>query len=451
MDANYPQSPHILSTDVGAWDEYNRLKELRRMEGMTDLQQRMNPARDTTLGEVSNISGHPIDQLATRAQYSDSPEPSSVPHYRSVPTMTNSPEVQGPYDISQPADVDSREQPIEQRYPAQGEQQTQAFPQVRQRPGNFQLPSLPGSQPEGFSKSVNTLEPEQGPPINVSRIDREAPATRMQQMLATSSLQRESQWPRNYGGGGEKTLNSKILNRTQAYMDLGWGEDDAKRQAQFEATGGTPEELGAKQENLKSRTNTSNARGRNLENDTNLDNQKFAQRQAQDRFMNDYRDRSLALRGRSEERMQGAVDSKDWATVERLNEQRYWHDETLKFLAATGKGGLHSDDEREAARQAMDIVGRMEQRPPTPDEQGFLEKLMGPRPRYKYNPRPPVQAPQHPQKGTAAPMDRGTKGANLPGHASKQSPAVVKDDADYEKLPSGTQFMGPDGKQRTKP
>ena len=161
--------------------------------------------------------------------------------------------------------------------------------------------------------------------------------------------------------------------------------------------------------------------------------------------MNGFRDRSLSLRRDAEARMQGSMDNKDWLGVERINEQRYWHDEIMKYMTAVDKADIHDEGIQGAAQKAMDIVQRMGERPANPEEMGFLESLFGARPRYQYQGRKPLTAP--PKKGTAGPMSRQEQ---APAKGA-QAPVAVKDDADYAKLPSGTVFIGPDGKQRTKP
>lgn len=439
MDKNYPESPHILSTDVGAWDEYHRLRDLRKHEGLLDLQQRMNPSRDITLGQVANISGHDPEDIASPSQMQRSIEPSSVPHYRSVPTMTNGPEVQGPYDIRQQADVDGREQPVTQHYPAMGGQD-QAVPQVRRQASNLTLPGGPTSP--GFDKPISTLQEEEGAPQRITRIDTDAPADRFQQMLATSSLERETKWPRGMGGGGAGTLQAKI----QALVQSGIPEDEARQYAVLGSTAGD------KTENIKARTRASGSRADNLDMNTDLSPQKFEEQQRQNSWAHDYKNRQLNLmQERHREGAERGQQSNElgWA---RLNNRRWYEDNLLAIYGDVNKAGRFAPEESDALHRGMGFLQTMKERDLTPDEEtmwGGVKKFLhiAEPPHYTWQPRPPLTPPT---KGTAAPMSRGSAKPGTSQGSQQSSPVQIKDEAEYNKLAPGTSYIDPKGVRRTK-
>jgi len=410
----------------GASHQYEADRQLYDLQEKMRLAQEMNPLRGTNLGELAQLSGRDPREMAQPGQYTERSvtEPSAVPSYRYMPTMTQGPEVQGPYDIRQAADQNSVAQPITQHYPQSGAM-TQATPQLRQQ----------------YNQPIGTMTEGPRPDISYNErdINPQAPSTRLQQLEGMSRLEQLTKWPRSLGAGGSgaNTLAAKI----QALVDSGLSEDQAR---QYAVLGGMAEDKTA---NLQARTGTSTARAENLQAGTALMPRRQHEIERHNLIMEDFRRNSLRQTDDWRRNMQGAQDNKDWIAVQRLNEQRDWHDALKGLMLAVDKNDILSDDQSQAYSQAQSIIGQLDQRDPSPQELTFLESIFGKRPRYEYKPRPKVELPTGKSSSRSSVTESGRQARAATGVGAP----VVKDDTDYEKLPSGATFIDPHGKQRKKP
>lgn len=439
------------------------------------VDQDMSPYRDMTLGQLGTLSGIPPGEIAEKNQYRSVEAPSSVPsykymepvnepltvrqqmygpprtyfeqgpgapitdpYYKDTPHLAAAMQEQGKGQIEgpRPSRTYTEEMPTgEVQEPSTG-------PSLRQgnrfadlvgtpfsaSPGQGsglmgQMPSL--SDPRSQSAPMQTssgggFQASQGQPLSHSEVDPEAKLSLGQQQLAGAYVKREGTWPRNYGSmgtSGSNTLLTKIRERRLAYEALGKTPEEAETLARLDVTGGQEEDILAKRENLTARTGASEATADLRRGQTGMLDKNYRLALRRQQALENYRNQSLSLRRSMEERMQGAQDSKDWVAVERLNEQRYWHDQLMQWAGMVDKSGDMTDEESEALKKGLGIIQGLEQRPITPDEESWFRKFFGmeQRPRYKYTPREPVKAPS----GGAKPMTRTQKKASESTSTSK--------------------------------
>lgn len=540
-------------------DEYARLKnwEAKRDAVMSQIvPQMLNPARGMNLGQLSNISGIPAEDIASPDQYRTVNSPSEVPSYRYVPTMAEEPQLReveayGPgrpqtgivqRQVGVPAnpqlvpptfDIDKIQRPdnFRQRNDAMNQAIMTMSPQElhegaftdmldagkfysRQanpplpneddnrvpatvsvfgdvegpRPTNLvneprryavtpqvRLPGAPesrldfglGDQARGLREQqpVGTFQEAPRPQVSTRELDRNAPTDLPQQLLAQAVIKRESTWPRNYGSQGQagtNTFNAKVRARAEGLMasDPTLTAQEAMSRAQLELTGGTTEQIDDKTANLRTRTDTSASRGRNLDAQTDMLPRRQAEVERHNRVMESLRRDSLSFQDRWHEQAQQALSNKDEVAWARLNEQRYWHDQMMAWAAGVDKSGVLTEEQEAAGRQGLDVVRRMETREPTPDELGFLERLTGKtRPRYTLQPRPEIRPQGQPpsMQRNSAPGVTGSgssRQAQSSSSASKLSRssklATVNSQEEYDALPKGTEYVDSEGNKGRK-
>jgi hypothetical protein len=298
--------------------------------------------------------------------------------------------------------------------------------------------SRPGAPQDITSRSVNP----------------DAPANLWQQGIGASLIKREAVWPRNYGASGSSganTFNAKVAATAHGYRQLHpeVSEEEALALAQVSVATGEPMPQTLKAGNLKARTGASDSRA-GLD-DERRDNIKPHQAEIErhNKMMESLRKQQLEISRKAQERMQHAQDNKDWVAVERLNEQRYWHDQLMLAFGAIDKPDMFSDEQQKAFSDAMGIVERLGERPITDDEKSWFRSQFGiaERPRYKYEPRKPLPsgAPNTMQRKPKAgdstkPTDAGASG-NVP---------TVNSAEEYDKLPKGTRYKDSQGNEGVK-
>lgn len=323
------------------------------------------------------------------------------------------------------------------------------------------MSGMPGSQPlslddprGSMSGSVRTPEigaagrfdqvPSQPINYSVREVDTGAPASLWQQGIAASNIKREAVWPRNYGysgSGGANTLAAKAQMNFDGYMAMHPEADPVQVMgwAKLAAATGEPMPDTKKATNLDARTRASQSRG--ALDDVRADEapQRRKEIERHNKMMEQLRRQQLDLQKSHQERMQKAQDNKDWVAVERLNEQRYWHDQLMLAFGAIDKPDMFTDEQQEAFAQGMGIIGQLGDRPATETELGFLEKLTGnQRPRYKYEPRKPLPS------GAPNSMQR------QPKKESAASIPTVNSQEEYDRLPKGARYKDSQGNEATK-
>jgi hypothetical protein len=390
-------------------------RKLYEAEASARLGQQTNPLRDTTLGQLSELTNTPADELASKNQYRTTQysEPSAVPSYRFMPTLPGEPQM----GMTPGLTGRDREAYMSTLSPAEMD-------------NRMDLPSYRAHMPQptelaGPSEPIPSLrgrfEAQSGPPTQYSKteVNRDAPSNLYQQSLGMSSLEREKKWPRMYGTGAA-TFQAKVQARAQGLIAAGMDPDSALHAAQLEMTGGTVEDKSAARENLRQRTDTGEARSRNLDAQTGMMPRRQGEIERHNQAMEGLKSQLLGMTAGWHEKMQAAQDNKDWIAIARLNESRYWHDQMMGVFGAVDKADIMDDEQKSAMKQGLGIVQQLEQRDPTPDELTLLESVFGQRPRYKYQGRKPLEGPTS-QNGVAPPMARPqSSGATKPGQADTQ-------------------------------
>jgi hypothetical protein len=168
------------------------------------------------------------------------------------------------------------------------------------------------------------------------------------------------------------------------------------------------------------------------------------------RMMEALRKQQLDISRKAQERMQQAQDQKDWVAVERLNEQRYWHDQLMLAFGAVDKADLFPDEQQDAFAKGMGIIDQLGERPISDEEKSWFRGQFGiaERPRYSYTPRKPLPsgAPNTMQRKPKAPA-----GSTKPtGAGDGGNVPTVNSPEEYDKLPKGTRYKDSQGNEGVK-
>lgn len=455
--------------------DYERRSKIYDAAAAESVRQRMNPVRDVRLGDAANFLHEQPASIAEKGQYTDRTvsEPSGIPRYQFAPTMMQGPEAQGPYDIRQEPDVNGRPSPIERQYvqspdvpqtpqvrqPMMGLSMQEAGPAQSMRDvptlqsPDLRLPSRIGSS----MAPLGAFEPQQGPAMSYNKqdVNLEAPTTLFQQQRMMSELHRDSLRPYGSGASGAGRFEAEVQARAQAYMQAfpDMSEAEARSKASADKTGGSFASNKAKLENTEAGTSLRGTREADITNRQNLREREFTNLQRHQKLGEDIAAAREHRLGLYQERMQHAMDNKDWIAVARLNEQRSWHDFMSKVYLAADKAGIVDDDIQKAIQQDLISIDQLHERDLQPDELDNLRQLgasLGiatPQKAYTYKSRPPIQAPQQ----GPAPMARPSAAPVAPSATTGTAPSDADYEATYNKLPSGSKFVGPDGIPRVKP
>ena len=328
----YPSDVHQFHQDRALYDKQ---EEARIAQGM-------NPLRDMSLGQISQLSELSPMELAHPSQMEARPGyQSEVPQSRYVPTLNETPQVR----------------------------------------------NVPGMSATGMGQ----MEMGPGPQVQPYKtVDAGQPSTLSQQMVAQQAMERLGRWPT--GMSGVRNFNNKSAQRSQAMDTLRTDPNNPLALSIMQMTGGTENERDSIVDTRDARTKRFGDvtdQGQQRIDETGRHNLMLEQGQAEARrFAREYHQQQKFAR-----------DKGDRMAQERLDFAYEKHHDILDRFDAANKNGTLTPEMADDLRKGLTSTSGFMTRDPSEDEISLFERLgikLGihdkPRSRLETAPRNPPSA-----------------------------------------------------------